>query len=59
MKVLAGTPAGFGSAFHRINPIKKNSALEDLRKQTAEAREQYKRGEVYTLEEVMKDYGIE
>ncbi len=41
-----------------INPIKKNSALEDLRKQTAEAREQYKRGEVYTLEEVKKELGL-
>lgn len=43
-----------------INPIKaKEPTLESLEKQVAESREQVKRGEVYTLEEVMKDYGIE
>lgn len=42
-----------------INPITtKEYTLENLRKETAEAREQYKRGELYTAEEVEKELGL-
>ncbi len=43
-----------------INPIKqkKEFTLDDLEQEIAEAREQVKRGEVYTLEEVKKELGL-
>lgn len=42
-----------------INPITtKEFTLENLRKEVAEAREQVKKGEVYTAEEVEKGFGL-
>ncbi len=42
-----------------VTPIdKKTNALEKLAADIAEAREQVKRGEVYTQEEIMKEFGV-
>lgn len=42
-----------------VTPIdKKTTALEKLAAEIAEAREQVKRGEVYTQEEIMKEFGL-
>lgn len=42
-----------------VSPInKKEMMLEKLAAEIAEAREQVKRGEVYTEEEVMKKFGL-
>ncbi|MBD3330336.1 hypothetical protein GF354_02275 [Candidatus Peregrinibacteria bacterium] len=42
-----------------VNPIDDDALiLEKLAKDIAEAREQVKRGEVYTQEEVMKEFGL-
>lgn len=42
-----------------VTPIdKKTAALEKLAADIAEAREQVKRGEVYTQEEIMKEFGL-
>ena len=40
-------------------PTKKDEALEQLAAEIAEAREQVKRGEVYTEEELAKEFGID
>lgn len=43
----------------KVNPIELGEfTLENLYKETAEAREEVKRGEVYTLEEVRKELGL-
>lgn len=42
-----------------VTPIdKKTATLEKLAAEIAEAREQVKRGEVYTQEEIMKEFGL-
>ncbi len=42
-----------------VNPIdEKELVLENLAKDITEAREQVERGEVYTQEEVMKEFGL-
>ncbi len=42
-----------------INPITaKEFTLESLRRDIAEAREQVKKGEVYTLDEVKKEFNL-
>lgn len=42
-----------------VTPIdKKTAALEKLAAEIAEAREQVKRGEVYTQEEIMEEFGL-
>ncbi len=42
-----------------VTPIdKKTNALEKLAADIAEARAQVKRGEVYTQEEIMKEFGV-
>jgi len=44
---------------HVTPPTEKEMILEELVRDVAEAREQARRGEVYTEEEIAKKYGIE
>lgn len=44
--------------FEMIPIDKKTTALEKLAADIAEAREQVKRGEIYTEEEIMKEFGV-